>query len=258
MTSLKRITIFPIKSLDGVVVPAARILHGAGLEHDREFALVDAEGRWINGKRNFRVHLIRAEYDLTGFVVFLRGAEETKPRTFHLLRQHREIEKWFEDFLGMPVTMQRNTETGFPDDLEASGPTVIGSATLCEVGSWFGISDVDQVARRFRANLEIETEVPFWEDRLFGASQTTAEFHVGEVRILGVNPCQRCVVPTRNPSTAEAIPDFQRVFASKREETLPPWATKSRFNHYYRLAINTRIPLSEAGKIIHAGDRVEI
>ena len=51
-------------------------------------------------------------------------------------------------------------------------------------------------------------------------------------------------------------PEFQRVFAEKREEGLPPWATKSRFNHYYRLAVNTRIPASQAGKVLRLGDAV--
>ncbi|MFO0542716.1 MAG: MOSC domain-containing protein, partial [Pseudanabaena sp.] len=31
---------------------------------------------------------------------------------------------------------------------------------------------------------------------------------------------------------------------------------RSRFNHCYRLALNTRIPLTEAGKILKIGDSV--
>ncbi len=65
---LGRITIFPIKSLDGVDVLEARVLASGALEHDRQFALIDAEGRFVNGKRTEAVHRVRAEYDLAAIV----------------------------------------------------------------------------------------------------------------------------------------------------------------------------------------------
>jgi len=79
---------------------------------------------------------------------------------------------------------------------------------------------------------------------------------MGDVTILGVNPCQRCAVPSRDPSSGSVTPEFQRVFSEKRAAKLPPWATQSRFNHYYRLAVNTRIPVSQAGKLLRVGDAV--
>jgi len=84
------------------------------------------------------------------------------------------------------------------------------------------------------------------------------QFRIGDVTVLGVNPCQRCPVPSRDTSTGLADPDFQRRFAAKREATLPPWVVKTRFNHYYRLAVNTRIPPSEAGKVLRPGDIVSL
>ena len=60
---LSRITIFPIKSLDGVTLNEAAITAGGILEHDREFAIFDAEGRVINGKRTPRVHQLRCSFD---------------------------------------------------------------------------------------------------------------------------------------------------------------------------------------------------
>ena len=56
---LSRIELFPIKSLDGVSVVAARINSAGILEHDRVYAIVDATGSYVNGKRTDRVHLIR-------------------------------------------------------------------------------------------------------------------------------------------------------------------------------------------------------
>jgi uncharacterized protein YcbX len=113
-----------------------------------------------------------------------------------------------------------------------------------------------EVRRRFRPTIELATEEPFWEDRLFGISADTVGFQVGDVSIRGVNPCQRCVVPSRHPSTGSVIPDFQAVFIERREAMLPSWAEQSRFNHYYRLSVNTRIPPTEVGKWIRVGDAV--
>jgi len=253
---VRSISIYPIKALDAVVVPAARILAGGALEHDREFALFDEKGNWINGKRESRIHSVRAAYNLEDFLVTL-NSPISQPRTFHLIDNLRELEEWFGNYLASHVSLQRNTETGFPDDLESPGPTIVSSGTLREVSSWFNIADIEKTRRRFRANIEIASEVPFWEDRLFDRADTTVEFRIGEVAFQGVNPCQRCVVPSRDPSTGTVTQDFQRVFAARREETLPSWATVSRFNHYYRLAVNTRIPSSENGKIVRTGDAVK-
>jgi len=252
------ISVYPIKSLDGVVVSTARILAGGTLEHDREFAVFDDHGKWINGKRDSRIHRIRAEYDLSGLLVSLRDADESQSRTFHLVENQRELEAWFADFFGVHVHLRRDPQNGFPDDVDSTGPTIVGAGTLREVSSWFGIADPEETRRRFRANIELTTDVPFWEDRLFGDAETQVEFRIGDVTVLGVNPCQRCAVPSRNPSTGVVIPDFQRVFTARREETLPRWAPLSRFNHYYRLSVNTRIPPSEAGKVIRCGNEVRI
>jgi uncharacterized protein YcbX len=254
---IKSLSLYPIKALDPVVVSSARILPSGALEHDREFALLDAQGNFINGKRNAKIHGVRARYDLANFQVAL-SAGDSAPQTFSLADDTRSLEQWFENVLGIRVFLHRNGETGFPDDLDSPGPTIIGSATLSEVSSWFGIREVQETSRRFRANIEIETPVPFWEDVLFDLPDTTRSFRVGDVKVEGVNPCQRCVVPSRDPSSGAVIADFQRVFAARREQMLPAWAERSRFNHFYRLAVNTRIPAIEAGKSFHAGDVVFI
>jgi uncharacterized protein len=253
---VKSISLHPIKSLDPVVVQAARVLASGALEHDREFALFDEQGNRINGKRDARIHRIRAHYDLPHFLVTLGETGGPPPKTFHLIDDQGELEDWFGNYFGSRVLVKRNTLTGFPDDLEAAGPTIVGSATIQEVGSWFGILDPVETSRRFRANIEVATESPFWEDCLFGEPGTPLTFRIGDATVHGVNPCQRCVVPSRNPSTGAPTPDFQRVFTAKRAQTLPAWVTQSHFNHYYRLTVNTRIPQSEAGKYVRSGDLV--
>jgi hypothetical protein len=96
----------------------------------------------------------------------------------------------------------------------------------------------------------------FEEDRLFAGPDELRPFSIGAVQFHGHNPCQRCVVPTRDPDTAAAIPNFQKTFMELRRQHLPPWADARRFNHYYRFAVNTSVAKSEAGKVIRVGDPV--
>ena len=88
---------------------------------------------------------------------------------------------------------------------------------------------------------------------LYGAADPMP-FPLGEVKLLGHNPCQRCVVPARDADSGETIPGFQKRFMQRRSEQLSPWAAKERFNHYYRCAVNTFIEVPERGKVLHVGD----
>ena len=112
--------------------------------------------------------------------------------------------------------------------------------------------------RRFRANLEIGDVPPFWEDRLCADEGFVVRFIVGAVMLEGMMPWPRCAVPSRDPQTGEEDPGFQRHFAQRREATMPAWAPLARFDHFYRLSVNTRVPRAEAGKALRVGDDVRI
>jgi uncharacterized protein YcbX len=255
---LSSIFIYPVKSLEPVSLQEARILRGGALEGDRALALFDAEGNFINGKRNPLVHRLRSSYDPLTNVLRLGRAETGLVTRFHLLRHRAQLDAWLTEFFGAPATLKRNDDVGFPDDLDCPGPTLLSTSTLAEVASWFPPLDDAQIRVRIRANLEISGVPPFWEDRLYTAKPATVRFRIGDVLFDGNNPCQRCAVPPRDPATGEAYPDFAKIFAEKREATLPAWAEKSRFNHFYRLSVNTIVPPGQAGKFIRVGDAVEI
>ncbi len=144
------------------------------------------------------------------------------------------------NLLGIGVTLVEDAENGFPDDTDAPGPTVVSTATLQAVASWFDGLTLDQVRARFRANLEIDGVPAFWEDRLVGESDIEVPFAIGEVKLSGVNPCARCIVPTRSAETGESTIAFAPIFRKRREQTLPDFAPRNRFDHFYRLAVNTR------------------
>lgn len=254
MPYLAAITLFPLKSGSGQAVSQARVLPCGALEHDRQFALCDGAGRFWNGKRSPAFHRWRTWLSWKRRVLTLW--EEGKEHAWHLDRDRTDLESWFAQRLAGEVRLQEDIERGFPDDLLAPGPTVISTATLETVARWFPTLTVDDVRKRFRANLEIEGVEAFWEDQLYGDAGELRPFRIGSVVWGGVNPCQRCAVPARDPVTGEPLPGFQHVFSVRRAQTLPPWATRSRFDHFYRLAINTRL-ISGAGLSIKVGDPVE-
>lgn len=255
MPRLARIVIYPIKALDGVVVPSARIRPAGGLEGDRELAIVDAGGRMVNGKRDDRVHRLRAAYDLGARTVTLRPEGAAGSQTFHLDRERDRLAAWLSDYFGAAVHLRHDAERGFPDDHTYWGPTLVSTATLDTVASWFPTLDRDNVRARFRPNLEVEDTEPFWEDGLLTDGPPRI-FTVGPVRLEAVAPWPRCAVPSRDPHTGEPIPFFQQVFAARRAAALPAWAPRARFDHTYRLCVGTRVPASEVGKVLRVGDAI--
>jgi uncharacterized protein len=252
------IYIFPIKSLDGISVMQSSILKSGALEYDRMYALIDKQGKFVNGKRYQKIHLIRSRFNLEAQTLTLCIQDTKQEQTFHIKDEHKALNAWLSDYFGFAVNIVQNSIGGFPDDVKNYGPTVISTGTLAEVASWFPSFDECSMRLRLRTNLEIGGVPPFWEDRLFTHPQAVIRFQIGDVLIEGTNPCQRCIVPTRDPHTGETYPLFQKTVAMERKELLPSWSTASRFNHFYRLAVNTRIPTSEAGKVLHVGDEVKI
>ncbi len=256
MPILDRILIYPIKSLDGIEIPQAKILPGGSLEHDREFCIVDQAGKWVNGKRTTKIHQIRAQYTLSARLVTLSVQHET-PVTFHLDYARDAISAWFSQFFGFPVSLQQDLATGFPDDPISPGPTIISTASLSAMTNWFDEMPLEELRSRFRTNLELTDTPAFWEEQLYTNTETPYPFQIGDVHLQGINPCQRCIVPTRDTRSGEGYPNFQKTFIEKRKVELPTWTPTSRFNHYYRLAVNTRISSTEVGKSLRVGDLLQ-
>jgi uncharacterized protein len=251
---LGRIDIFPIKSLDGISVESARFTAGGILENDRVFAIYDLEGKVVNGKRTARVHDLRSQFDPQIRAVRLWQKEES-PVQFPL-DDLPALGKWLSDFFALAVEVRRETEKGFPDDREAFGPTIVSEASLQTVQGWYAGLTLESVRRRFRTNLELIGTEAFGEDRLFGAAGELKPFQIGDVKFFGHNPCQRCVVPTRDPDSGQGVPGFQKSFMEQRKSSRPEWSNVTRFNHFYRFAINTSVPPTEAGKELRVGNTV--
>ncbi|WP_309733375.1 MOSC N-terminal beta barrel domain-containing protein [Chamaesiphon sp. OTE_75_metabat_556] len=262
--TLTQIVIYPVKSLDGMVVDRSQISAGGALAFDRRWAIVDAVGKVVNAKRTAKIQQLRSRFDLinTGSesdcrsIIQLQTVDDVSTYTFCLITELTELSRWLSQFFGFAVSIIENPTTGFPDDLNAYSPTIVSTATLEAICEWFTDLDLAEVRRRFRTNLELSGVPAFWEDRLFGAPDEVVDFQLGNVQFYGINPCQRCIVPTRNSLSGAVTPKFQQIFTQQRQQTLPPEINIARFNHFYRLAVNTQIPLVEAGKFLNTGDRL--
>lgn len=255
MPHIADIRIYPMKSLDPIVLDAVRVMPSGNLEGDRRWAFIDAAGKVWNAKRSAAFHRIRASFDFDTLQLSLKDA--TGEGTFHMESERDALEAWMAERLGGAAWLREDSETGLPDDLESPGPTVISTATLETIASWFPGVTVDSVRQRLRSNIEIGGVEAFWEDRLYREDRSLQPVRMGDVTFGGVNPCQRCVVPSRDPATGQPTPLFQKTFNTQRRTSLPPWAAASRFDHYYRAAVNTRL-LAGAGETLRVGDAVEI
>ena len=238
-------------------VAEARVTAGGILENARCYAIFDLDGRVVNGKRTDRVHHLRCAFDpeVREVRLWLNGESPSEP--FPLDAPER-VEKWLGDFFGFAVRLQREVQKGFPDDREAFGPTITSEASLDEIRNWFPELTLESLRRRFRSNLELVGGVPFCEDGLFGAPGELKPFQIGTVNFLGHNPCQRCVVPTRDPDSGQAVANFQKKFMELRKKLRPEWSNAQRFNHFYRFAVNTSIRPEEAGRLLRVGDAVRV
>ncbi len=256
---LANIRLHPIKSLDPVHVNEAGIGPAGGLEFDRAWALYSVDGQWVNGKRTAAIHLIRAAYapDLCSVTLSVPGDKRKIPtKTFAFPGDTAAASQWFSNYFEQPITV-RHSPGGFPDEVNASGPTIVSTASLQSVCDLFDGMNLDDARQRFRTTLEIDGVPAFWEDQLFGPEErSVVRFRIGQVNFEGSHPCARCPVPPRDPRTGEIIPGFQKIFSDYRRSHIPAWCPEARFDHYYRFATNTRVASSEVGKALDVGDRL--
>ena len=269
MPTLDRITIYPVKSLDGLDVEVCAVLPSGALEHDRRWQLVDLEGRVVNAKRTGRFHAIRAGFDLDARTVALARAAGPGEE-FPLVPGSAGPCGWLSEALGVEVLLVERAEGGFPDDRDAPGPTLVSTASLAEVARWFGL-DLDECRRRFRANLEIGGCAAFWEDALASPARPGLEpvigeadaglpadpyaalppseprpFTIGAARLVATNVCRRCGVPSRDSRTGVETAHFRDAFEARRSRRLRPDVDASAWSHLYRLAVNTATPIAGA------------
>jgi uncharacterized protein len=255
---INQITIFPFKSLDGVAIQHAEISNGGCLLHDRIYAIIDANGKFINGKSTPKVNLLRTEFDFKCNILSIKTNQETNWNYFDVDSEKEQLERYLTEYFEESVHLIQDATGRFLDVPDLSGVTVVSKNSLLEVTKWFDGISYDESKRRFRANLEIDGVEAFWEDQLFLKPGTGIEFTIGDVTLFGVSPRARCVVPTRHSENAAVTHKFPKTFSRNRSEQLPSWSHLNNYNHHYYLSVDCYIPAMEYGKSIFVGDEIKI
>lgn len=279
--TLARITVYPVKSLDGLDVDSAAVQPGGALADDRRWRLVDLEGRTVNAKRTPRLHGIRASFDLAERRIRLAidpaadGLMRSRPAPMEcaLVPGADGPCGWLGEALGLDVLLEERITGGFPDDRDAPGATLATVASLDTVARWFALSAAE-IRRRFRVNLEVAGPDAFWEDTLAsparretprpappavdpyaaGSPVEPRRFAIGDYAWQATGACRRCPVPGRDSRSGREDHLFREVFEARRRGSLRHDVDAAGWTHTYRLAINT-LGLSGPGSI-RVGDPV--
>ncbi|WP_338739349.1 MOSC domain-containing protein [Haloplanus salilacus] len=269
MAHVARLRRYPVKGLDGMEVESARISESGTVVGDREFAMCEPTAGRIetgdqmqtlayNGKQTDRFHDLRTAFDAGTLAVDPKAGGERREFDLSADDGRAAASEWFGAFVGDDVEVRRHEPPAFVDRPDA-GPSVISTATLEAVASWFDDMTVESARRRLRANVEIGDVPAFWEDRFVGPD--APGFVVGDddpVRFEGYEPCSRCVVPSRDPQTGDPLDRFRERFVEKREETFPEWADPDAFDHYYTVMLISQVPEGSRGRTLRVGDEVTV
>jgi uncharacterized protein YcbX len=227
--SISALYVHPIKSCAGIAVRDSLLIE-TGLEFDRAWMLVDAEGGMVTQRQLPRMALIvptlksqdmvlRAPGMLALHIALDRVEQPTRARVWDDEVKAYDMgalaAQWFTDFLGRPLRLVRfdpdqkrlssrrwtgpiEAENAFGDGFPL---LVAGAESLADLNSRLaarGVAPVDMA--RFRPNIVLKGLQPFDEDHIDELIITTPE---GGARLKLVKPCVRCTIPSVDPATGE-------------------------------------------------------
>lgn len=226
--------------------------------HDREFAMLGSDGRFVNGKRTGRVNQLAATYDLNNYQVNFteRGADNME--SFNLLEENEKISAYLSDFFQLEVAFLHNKEGRLLDVPDRSCVTILSEASLSYLSAEMHHEDIEDMRLRFRANIEISGVPAFWEERLARLSREPVQCRIGDVSIAGNSLRARCNVPPKDPLTGELDKKFVAAMLRAREKNIPDWSCVGELDSLYYLSVDCSLPASEKGKRINIGDELVI
>ena len=241
--TITRLFVYPIKSCAGVELPQATLTE-TGLEFDRAWMVVDAQGMFVTQRELPRMALVQPE--LKTFEMVLRAPG--------MLALHIALDKveqpvqvtvwkdtvaaydmgdvaaqWFSDFLGQSLRLvrfdpeqRRLSSAQWTGDAEGLNQFSDGYAVLVvSEASLDGLNqrltaagEAEVGMQRFRPNIVLSGIDAHDEDRLDELLVTTAQ---GEARLRMVKPCPRCPIPNIDPRTALSTPTVGDMLQTYRQ-----------------------------------------
>jgi uncharacterized protein YcbX len=221
--------VYPIKSCGGVALAESMLIE-TGLEFDRAWMVVDAQGCFVSQRELPRMALVQPTLKFSELVLRAPGmlalhvALDRVEQPVRATVWNDEVAafdmgdlcaQWFSDFLGRPLRLVRfdpeqkrlsekrwtgaiDAENAFAD---AFPLLVTSTAALDELNRRLQASGQPAVTMaRFRPNLVLDGLDAHGEDALDEIAFETPE---GPVRLKLVKPCVRCSIPDVDPVTAE-------------------------------------------------------
>jgi uncharacterized protein YcbX len=223
--TVSALNVYPVKSCAGVSVTEALLIE-TGLEFDRAWMVVDAQGSFVTQRELPRMALIQPTLKHLEVVLRAPGmlalhlAIDGVEEPVRVKVWNDEVAaydmgdlaaQWFSDFLGQPLRLVRfdpeqkrlsnktwtgdiDAEVAFNDGFSI---LVISEASLAELNQKL---KVPVTMARFRPNLVLSGLDAHGEDHLDEIRIDTPE---GPVRLKLVKPCPRCPIPNVDPLTGE-------------------------------------------------------
>jgi len=266
--TLSGLHVYPVKGLKGIDLTEARCTD-RGLEHDRRWMVVDAEGEFLSQREFPKMATVWTDIadgaltlsapDVASVDVPLDARPAAPIRvtvwssTCDAVPVSAYADAWLTDYLGfacrlvyMPDTTRRlsNPErtrgeklVGFADGYAYLVTTEGSLANLNERLAARGARSVPM--NRFRPNLVIRGSEPFAEDGW-------RELRIGEVVLEAAKPCGRCQVTTTDQATGE-------VTGPEPLATLATFRRHPEFGDCFGVNLVTVKP-----GVVRVGDRVEV
>ena len=221
--------VHPVKSCAGIALGESLLIE-TGLEFDRAWMVVDAQGDCITQRQLPRMALVRPQLKSLEMVLRAPGmlalhvALDTVEKPVRVTVWADEVAaydmgdlcaQWFSDFLGQPLRLvrfdpeqKRLSERRWTGDIAAENAFADGFPML--VTSVAGLGELNRrlvanghaevTMERFRPNLVLDGLDAHGEDAL---DEIVFDTDDGPVRLKLVKPCGRCPIPDVDPATAE-------------------------------------------------------
>lgn len=247
--TIARLFVYPIKSCAGFELPEA-LLTETGLEFDRAWMVVDAEGEFVTQRELPRMALIRPQMKhsemvlrapgmLALHIAFDRVEQPVRVRVWKDEVAAYDMgdiaAQWFSDFLSQPgrprklrlvrfdPEHKRLSNVKWTGGIEAQNqfadgyPLLVASeGSLAELNARLAAQGHAAVGiERFRPNIVLAGIEAHDEDRVEMLHVGTAE---GEAQLQPVKPCTRCPVPDIDPETAESSPEVGDMLRTYRQD----------------------------------------
>ncbi len=284
MPSITQLSVYPIKSCAGISRDAVR-LTSYGLEHDRNWMVIDAQGRFITQRTH--ASLARVQPALNGDELEVRApgmatlklpvdaamlagspaiAATVWRDTVSALDAGDEAARWFSDFVGESLRLvrfnpgsERTASRTWTGDVTAPVRfadgyplLVLSEASLADLNTRLKAKGVDPIPmNRFRPNLVLGGIEAYEEDhtdafRIAGAGASA------DVELRIVKPCTRCPMPNIDQAHGAADPRWP----NEPTDTMSTYRSDARVDGAVTFGQNA-IVIAGADSMLSVGQSIE-